>query len=397
MRSDPRWNSARRSHGRQRCGRPGTRDSGRGRGRFGECSDGCRLGRGRGRPAGRPLRLLYAANTYRRALYASVETVERERQRGRDVLKDTADRLAEQYPELQINKELSQREPTVSLHDAAGSDGTIVVGNRGYGGFAALLLGSVGLRVAAGATVPVVVVRRAAAGAETGVVVAAVRDEDDLDCVRHAARGAELRKASLRLLSIWQVLRYVGMVATMLDDVDEIAQQHLHRVSAVADRIRDEFPELTVAADVEEGTSVAGALVEASRRADLLSWAAGGRPMPSAPRWDGWRMRFCITPIAPWSSSRARAKNTGRNSDSPRRAPRDDRRRRPAAPVPPRTCLGCRRGPPQAPCPSAAAGRATVARHTPRRCHRAPHRPSAARSRGAHFRCLMGTGSAREA
>ncbi|NUK87870.1 universal stress protein [Streptomyces lunaelactis] len=229
---------------------------------------------------GKALRLLYAADTYRRALYASVETVERVRQRGRDVLKDTADRLGEQYPELQINKELSQREPTVSLHDAAGNHGTIVVGNRGYGGFAALLLGSVGLRVAAGATVPVVVVRGAAQGAETGVVVAAVRDEDDLDCVRHAARGAELRKASLRLLSVWQVLRYVGLVATMLDDVDEIAQQHLHGVSAVADRIRDEFPKLTVTADVEEGASVAGALVEASRQADLL--VMGGRRPPDA-------------------------------------------------------------------------------------------------------------------
>ncbi|WP_406306559.1 universal stress protein [Streptomyces sp. NBC_00879] len=229
---------------------------------------------------GRPLRLLYAADTYRRALYASVETVERVRQRGRDVLKDTADRLAEQYPELQINKELSPREPTVSLLDAAGSDGTIVVGNRGYGGFAALLLGSVGLRVAAGATVPVVVVRGAAQGAGAGVVVAAVRDEDDLDCVRHAARAAELRKASLRLLSVWQVLRYVGMVATMLDDVDEIAQQHLHRVSTLADRIRDEFPELTVTADVEEGASVAGTLVEASRQADLL--VMGGRRPPDA-------------------------------------------------------------------------------------------------------------------
>ncbi|HET6352676.1 universal stress protein [Streptomyces sp.] len=228
---------------------------------------------------GRPLRLLYAADTYRRAMYASVETVERERQRGRDVLKDTADRLAEQYPELQINRALSPREPTVSLLDAAG-DGTIVVGNRGYGGFAALLLGSVGLRVAAGATVPVVVVRGAAQGAGTGVVVAAVRDEDDLDCVRHAARAAELRKASLRLLSVWQVLRYVGMVATMRDDVDEIAQQHLHRVSAVADRIRDEFPELTVTADVAEGASVAGTLVEASRQADLL--VMGGRRPPDA-------------------------------------------------------------------------------------------------------------------
>lgn len=227
---------------------------------------------------GKPLRLLYAADTYRRALYASVDTVEQVRQRGREVLQDTADRLAEQYPELQIAKELSQREPTVSLLSTAGNHGTIVVGNRGYGGFTALLLGSVGLRVSAGATVPVVVVRGADGRAETGVVMAAVRDEDDLDCVRHAARSAELRKASLHLLSVWQVLRYVGSVATMLDGIDEIAKQHLHGVSTVSERIREDFPGLTVTTDVDEGTSVAGALVEASRHADLL--VMGGRRPP---------------------------------------------------------------------------------------------------------------------
>ncbi|MER6102951.1 universal stress protein [Streptomyces sp. NPDC001832] len=47
---------------------------------------------------------------------------------------------------------------------------------------------------------------------------------------------------------------------------------------ARADRIRDEFPALTVQAHAEKSLTVAGVLVEASRHADLL--VMGGRRSP---------------------------------------------------------------------------------------------------------------------
>lgn len=226
----------------------------------------------------RPLHIVYAADTEGRTLYVPAETVERIRRAGRELLDDTATAVARQHPGLPVTTQFSRDAPVPSLYRSAGRHGTIVVGSRGRGGFNSLLLGSVGLKVAAGAKTPVIVVRGTGEGAETGVVLAAVRDENDLDSVRHAAREAGIRKARLRLLHVWNVLQSVGDVVSMLDDVDAIAGERARHFDDVADRIREEFPDLTVQADAERSTSVAGSLVEATHHADLL--VMGGRRAP---------------------------------------------------------------------------------------------------------------------
>ncbi|MGW0752500.1 universal stress protein [Streptomyces sp. NPDC002587] len=223
----------------------------------------------------RPLHIVYGADTDGRALYVSVESIENVRRAGRELLDATAAAVTEQFPGLQVNTEFSRSSPVPSLHRAAGLHGTIVVGNRGAGGFSSLMLGSVGLKVAAGAKTPVVVVRGIENGAETGTVLAAVRDEHDLEAARYAAREARLRKSSLRLLHVWNILQSVGDVVTFLDDVDQIADEHVHHLNAVGARIREEFPDLSVQVDAEKSTSVASVLVEASRQADLV--VMGGR------------------------------------------------------------------------------------------------------------------------
>lgn len=224
---------------------------------------------------GRPLHIVYGADTDGRALYASVDTIDRVRVAGRELLDDIAAAVKKQHPGLVATTEFGRGDPVASLHRAAGRRGTIVVGNRGLGGFNSLLLGSVGLKVAAGAKTPVIIVRGTESGAESGTVLAGVRDERDLDCVRYAAREAELRKAELRLLQVWNVLQSVGDVMTMMDDIKEIADEYVRHLTALTERIRREFPDLTVRADAEKSASVAGVLVEASRHADLL--VMGGR------------------------------------------------------------------------------------------------------------------------
>ncbi|MEU3467544.1 universal stress protein [Streptomyces sp. NPDC006687] len=228
---------------------------------------------------GRPLHIVHGADTDGRALYLSAETVERARAAGRELLDDTEKAVVAEYPGLHVTTEFSRADAVTSLHRAGGLHGTVVVGNRGLGGFNTLMLGSVGLDTAATAKTPVIVVRGTEEGEERGTVLVAVRDEHDLACARYAAREAELRKASLRLLHVWNLLRSVGTVAPMLDGVDEIAARHEEPLRTVTYTIREEFPDLTVAGDAEKGVSVAGVLVEASRHADLL--VMGGRRPPT--------------------------------------------------------------------------------------------------------------------
>lgn len=116
----------------------------------------------------RPLHIVYGADTDTRALFFSVESLERVRQAGRELLDSTAAAVTEQFPGLPVNTEFSRSAPVPSLHRSAGLHGTIVVGSRGAGGFSTLMLGSVGLKVAAGAKTPVIVVRGIDNGAESG-------------------------------------------------------------------------------------------------------------------------------------------------------------------------------------------------------------------------------------
>lgn len=227
---------------------------------------------------GRPLHIVHGADTDGRALYLSAETIERVRINGRELLDDTAKAVSAEHPGLNVTTEFSRAGAVDSLHRAGGLHGTVVVGNRGLGGFNSLLLGSVGLETAAIAMTPVIVVRGTDGAEETGTVLAAIRDEHDLLIARYAAREAELHKASLRLLHVWNMLQSVGEVVSMLDGIDEIAGGHAQTLRAVTDVVRGEFPDLDVRADAEKSISVAGVLVEASRHADLL--VMGGRRVP---------------------------------------------------------------------------------------------------------------------
>lgn len=234
---------AERARNREHIRKPENRAGHCGRGRFGQRRGGRAVGRGGGR-ASRAAAAHRARGRYGQQGRVCLGRVHSAGATARPGAPERDGRpVRRTLPGLLVTTELSHREPAETLHTVAGNHGTIVVGSRGLGGFGSLTHGSVGVGTAAGANGPVVVVRGVEDADSTGTVLVGVRDEEDLDVVRHAAQSAQLRKASLRLLNIWNMFQHVGVVATMLDDVGEIAQERKDKISAVAAGIRDNFPE----------------------------------------------------------------------------------------------------------------------------------------------------------
>lgn len=76
-----------------------------------------------------------------------------------DVLADALAGWAEKYPEVPLIPTVRPMDPAPALIDASREAGLVVVGNRGHGGFARLLLGSVSQALIGHAACPVAVVR----------------------------------------------------------------------------------------------------------------------------------------------------------------------------------------------------------------------------------------------
>jgi nucleotide-binding universal stress UspA family protein len=224
----------------------------------------------------RPLHIVHGTGIDPWGGHLSADTVQLILRTARGPVDDAAELARSRTPDLLVTTTVGKDSATGSLLRAAGEDGTIVVGSRGLGGFSSLLLGSVGLKVAGHASGPVVVVR-GTVRPPAGVVLSAVRDEADLDAVRYAARSADRRKASLRLLSAWTLFQYAGSMVPMVDSVRAVAEEQASASTRIAKALHEEFPDLLLSEGVVKVPSPAGALVEASAHADLLV-VGGHRP-----------------------------------------------------------------------------------------------------------------------
>ncbi|WP_084965396.1 universal stress protein [Thermoactinospora rubra] len=154
---------------------------------------------------------------------------------------------------------------------AASRDAAMVaVGSRGRGGFAELLLGSVGRRLVDRASCPVAIVRNQ--HAPTGEVAVGVTGSADEDAVlTFAFEEAQLRGSTLRAVHAWThpATRAPGDMQPLVYDVEGIGQEETRLLAERLAGRREKYPDVGLVEDVVH-EHPGRALIRASAQADLV-------------------------------------------------------------------------------------------------------------------------------
>ncbi|MET8092914.1 universal stress protein [Micromonospora sp. NPDC005220] len=195
------------------------------------------------------------------------------------MLERTAAELVDRWPGLAVEVRQVAGGPGATLVEESRRAELVVVGSRGLGGVAGLLLGSVGAQVAAHAHCPVLVVRpdEQPIPVEGPVLVGVDGSESSQLAVSYGADEAALRDVPL-------VLVHVGPPAedrAVPEEVEESqAAYQAEAVRLLADAsaaVRAEHPDLVVQEHPVRAAGAAQGLIEASGTASLLVVGTRGR------------------------------------------------------------------------------------------------------------------------
>ncbi|MFI1408459.1 universal stress protein [Streptomyces sp. NPDC020707] len=194
-----------------------------------------------------------------------------------DRIVEAADRRARgRRPEVRTETEVLPDAPVPALVREARTAALVVLGSRGRGAIAELLLGSVSLAVAAHAHCPVVVLRgrhdRSGGGATHGRVLLGVGEgEDGSAAVRFAFQEAGRRGAVLEAVRAWRCPAYETTDHPLM--AGEPARLHeegaVKVLEAAMTDAATEYPAVMVHRRTAEGTA-RKVLLDASASADLL-------------------------------------------------------------------------------------------------------------------------------
>ncbi|MEV7144132.1 universal stress protein [Streptomyces tauricus] len=189
---------------------------------------------------GLPIRLVHASMWER---YEDVEQASRAGRPSDRVLAEmlagsAAERARQRDPSVQVSTEIVPEDATTALLRAARNASRLVTGSRGRGELAGLLLGSVGLAVAARAHCPVIVVRGDKAALEATherILLGAGDPAASGEAARFAFREAEARGCTLDVVRAWRCPAYESTDVPNMTGEPE--RYHEERASALLDAI----------------------------------------------------------------------------------------------------------------------------------------------------------------
>ncbi|WP_151484100.1 universal stress protein [Streptomyces albicerus] len=203
------------------------------------------------------------------ALY---ETVER-------IVADAVDRGRSQAAGLHVSHAVIAGEASTVLCAQSRTAQLIVLGHRGSGGFAELLLGSTAVHLSAHAHCPVMVVRGRPDPAGP-VLVAVDGSPQGQPAIAFGFSEAALRGTDLIALHAWSTWtdhgeHALGHPVELVGDVDRLRQEEEQALTEALSGHRDQYPGVTVRPHLVRGRT-RPALIEASKGAQLMVVGARG-------------------------------------------------------------------------------------------------------------------------
>ena len=225
---------------------------------------------------GAPLRIVSAAALLPRMIgghamagYDSVADTIREH---RDqALAAAAERAGKAAPGLLIDTDHLDGSPAEAVTASGSGALMLVVGSRGVGAFAAMVLGSVSRYAATHASCPVVVVREAAESARRQVGIG-IGDLANTASLTFAFEEAALRKASLIAVHSWHLPESdISRAGPAFSEPAGYVEQTetARRLEQLLDDWRAKYPDVPVSQDLVHGHP-GRALAGLSARADLV-------------------------------------------------------------------------------------------------------------------------------
>jgi nucleotide-binding universal stress UspA family protein len=194
-------------------------------------------------------------------------------------------RSEEVAPGLPLTTGLLSGPPALAVAESGAGASMLVVGSRGAGGFAAMVLGSVSRYVASRAPSPVVVVREESMAVHREIAVG-VRDPQDTGAaLAFAFEEAALRDADLVAVHTWSWYpssAHRPAPGTLPTDLDWISAEAASGLAATLKGWTEKYPGVRVRQDVIHGHP-ARVLASYSARADLVVLGRHGHPDGSGP------------------------------------------------------------------------------------------------------------------
>lgn len=176
----------------------------------------------------------------------------------RRVLEAVTDHVSRAHPALAVRHELIPVEgsPAETLVAAAEAEAMLVVGQRGLGAFARVMVGSTSIAVAGRSPVPVVVVPNSWVPKHQDtrpVVVGLQLGDSHLEALPYAALEARRRGVGLVVVHAWSVPPVYAWDATVAAAYEEFGRRQPEEVEEALSGLREEFRDVAITTSVHRG------------------------------------------------------------------------------------------------------------------------------------------------